>query len=131
MVKIEDNYIREALRIMNTYDKELKNLEKYSAYVEDLKNSVDAMHKKIDALVMDKSPEMKKNSELYTMIRDHEIELLKKEAEVKPFLDAIEQLRKDSLVLYTILKEKHPGVTDNEFKMAIINQIPDFIRDGK
>lgn len=124
-MRIEDNYMQEAIRIMQSYDKALLNLNKYTDYIESVKESVDTMQKSLDDLVAADSPEMKKNAELYKLIRDHESELLKKEAEVKPFLDAIEQLKKDSTILYTILKEKHPGASDNQLKMAIINQLPE------
>jgi enoyl reductase-like protein len=120
---IDKKYINQAIRIMNEYDGLLKQMDAYQAYLDTLKESVIDMQKKLEKLSKDDATELEKSAKLQKFMTDHEILINKEQTKIQPYLDNLEKLRKETEVIYSILKEQYPGASDNQLKDAILKQI--------
>lgn len=123
MITIEKPYLKEALSIIKEYDKTIKDIDKYSEFISSVKQSIINMQKDIDKLEKSDTNLSIKNAELFKFITEHEKIIAKEQIKVQPFLDAIEVLKKRSIILYDILKEKYPGASDTQLQQAIQQQI--------
>ena len=123
MINIEKPYLKEAASIIREYDKTIKDIDKYSEFIAAVKQSIINMQKDIEKLEKSDAHSNQKSSELLKFITDHEKIIVKEQVKVQPFLDNIEALKKRSIVLYDILKEKHPGASDIQLQQSIQQQI--------
>lgn len=123
MITIEKQYLKEAFNIIKEYDKTIKDMDKYSDFINSVKESIINMQKDIDKLEKSEANDIQKNSELLKFITEHEKIITQEQVKIKPFLDTIEGLKKRSMVLYELLKEKHPGASDKQLQESIQQQI--------
>ncbi len=132
-IEIEEHYAKTALTIMKNYDQVLKDKDIYLQHLIKLKDSILKMQ--IDVEAIDKNPDnstdLRRNSELYKLIRDHEILIVEEEKKIQPFIDKVDAFKKQTEILYNILKEKYPGLSDNQLKFALTNAIEKIIAKEK
>ena len=130
MAIVEEHYAKTALNIMKNYDQVLREKDVYLTHLITLKDSIFKMQKDIDNI--DKNPnnttDLKKNSELYKLIRDHEILINEEEKKIQPFIDKVDVFKKQTEILYNILKEKYSGLSDNQLKLALTNAIEKLVK---
>lgn len=115
-IEIEEIHVNEAIRIIREYDYVVQNLDVYTDYIENLKQSILKIKDDIDNLRKDNSPELKKQADLYELIQNHEIEINGQSKKIEPLLKKMDLLKADSFKLYYLLKEKYPGATDKQLK---------------
>jgi len=129
-IEIEEHYAKTALLIMKNYDQVLKDKDIYLNHLISLKDSILKMKNDIEDI--DKNPvnstDLRRNAELYKLIRDHEISITEEEKKVQPFIDKVDAFKKQTEILYNILKEKYPGLSDNQLKFALTNSIEKLIQ---
>ncbi len=119
MIVIEEIHVNEALRIIQTFHQVKNGMEVYEKYIEDLKQSIIKMKDKVDLLIKSKEPDLKKQADLFELIKNHEIEINSESKKIEPMLKEIDQLKSDSFKLYHLLKDKYPGSTDVQLKEAL------------
>lgn len=123
MIVLENNHVNEAIRIMKQYSDIVKNLTMYENYISDLKKSIIELKDNIDMLSKKDTTELKKQADLYQLIRDHEIYINNTQEKISSYLEMINDLKKSSNVLYSILKEKNPGATDEQIRTELLSKI--------
>lgn len=129
MIDIDQIHVNESLRIIREYDEVKKELEIYTDYINNIKESIIKMKDKIDLLMKDKSPKLKKQADLYELINKHEKEILIESKKIKESLDKMEIIKADSFKLYHILKDKYPGANDKQLKDSLDLKIKEAMKN--
>lgn len=122
---IEEHYAKTALKIMKNYDEVLRQKDVYLKYILALKDSCLKMKDSLDDISNDpkNTTDLKKNSELYKLIRDHELLINEESKKVQPFIDKVDVFKKQTEILYNLLKEKYPGLSENQLKFSLMEAI--------
>ncbi len=132
-IEIEEHYAKTALTIMKNYDQVIKDKDIYLQHLIKIKDSILQMKEDVEGI--DKNPnnstDLRRNAELYKLIRDHEILIIEEEKKVQPFIDKVDAFKKQTEILYNVLKEKYPGLSDNQLKFALSNSIEKIIAKEK
>ncbi|ERR1017187_9647324 len=124
-IVIEEHYAKTALKIMKNYDEVLREKDVYLKYILALKDSCLKMKDSLDDISNDpkNTTDLKKNSELYKLIRDHELLINEESKKVQPFIDKVDVFKKQTEILYNLLKEKYPGLSENQLKFSLMTAI--------
>lgn len=121
-MKIEIQYVKEAKRINEEFSKITLYLEPYEKALKENKKCLLELKEKVVNLTNIKIPNEEKQMELLKLINSYEKQISSHENKIIPFLQGIEQLKKDSNILYKTLKEKYK-MNDNELRDVLIQDI--------
>jgi chromosome segregation ATPase len=109
LLKIDDNYIDEAIRIRKTYIDCLKIIVSKEDEIQICKTKVED--------ILNKAKTVKLDTEKVSSILESVEENIKKIYDtLKPYYDKIEDLKQDSQKLYGILSHRYPGYSAQDFE---------------
>lgn len=120
---IEIQYIKEAKRIIDSYNSIVKDLEIVEATIKENKEHMDKIKIQIDILHTSNEPNLLKKQQIFEIMASYEKEISKLQNVMDPYIKKLDKLKKESHVLYGILKEKYPGKTDNQLQEIIFKQL--------
>jgi hypothetical protein len=121
-MKIEIQYVKEAKRINEEFNKISLYLEPYEKALKENEKCLLSLKDNVVKLTNVKIPNEEKQMELLKLINSYEKQISSHENKIIPFLQGIEQLKKDSNVLYKTLKEKYK-MNDDELREVLIQDI--------
>ena len=122
-MKIELQYVKEAKRIVENYNSIIDELAVFEKTLADNKNMLLSLQKDIDNLSDLKGTELLKKSKLFEVLTEYDKKILKLQEVMLPYISKLEVLKKDSNILYGILKEKYPGATDKQLQEHLFKEI--------
>lgn len=123
MQRIEKQYVKESIRIIDSYNEQMDKIDKIQALLETKKESFVEIKDQIDVLTVSDEPELAKQQQLLEIINVYDKEVNDFQKRLEPYLKNIEELKKDSSNLYALLKEKHVGVSDDALQKQLHKQI--------
>lgn len=119
MVTLAPQYVQEGLRIRNTYlqlaDEFDALLSDISLYEQDIARTVKLLDGLEHAELTNDARMRQLNVVVTELQRAHE----RARGAFKPHDDAMAQLRKDAVKLHELLRERYPGVRDEELAKAL------------
>lgn len=119
---INKNYINEANRIRKTYFKVLENVKDkediingYKSKITDIMDNLESYVNSVD----DVDNTIQENLNKYLI--DIELNIDKIRHELIPLNSAIEQLKKESTILYNNIKDLYPNMSDSDIQKEVFN----------
>jgi hypothetical protein len=122
-IKIDEIHTREAARIMDTYQSLLVEIAPLEEEMKLKRQKLVNIKGEVDALKDRHMPEAVKNEMLVGIMTDYEREVNKLQETTTPLIDKLEQLKKDSYKLYSLLKDKNRGASDEQLRIALGKEI--------
>lgn len=118
-MKIDKNYINEAIRIRKEYYDSINNILKQEKILLKKKEEIDKLRDNMEEIVHsdihDLTKKLKLNNHLLSIDR-----IIKKiQEQIRPDYEKIEKLRTDADNLYNSIKEKYPNIKEDEIKDEI------------
>ncbi len=121
-VKLNIIYIQEAKRIVINYKDLLKQFESLENTLLAKQKIINSFKNELDNITKSSSPEQIKINQINSAVTEYEKEIIIIQNEIQPYLMKFEQLKKDSEILYKILKEKYP-YDDETLKQIVHDNI--------
>lgn len=112
---IDDRYIKESLRIRDSYLKSLTELKNNEELISSIKNDLNNSYKLVNETDNEIDKEFVENK-----INELTINIKNLQKNLKPSIENIEQLTKDANVLYDNIKEKYPDIKKEELQNILI-----------
>ena len=123
MQKIDIQYVKESIRIIDSYNHQMERIESIQVLLESKKTVFVDIKEQIDELSASDDTELGKQQKLLEIINVYDKEVSDMQTKLDPYLKNIERLKKESSNLYAILKEKHIGVADEALQKQLHKQI--------
>lgn len=121
-VKLNIIYIQEAKRIVINYKELLKQFESLENTLLAKQKIINSFKNELDNITKSSSPEQIKINQINSAVTEYEKEIIIIQNEIQPYVSKFEQLKKDSEILYKILKEKYP-YDDETLKQIVHDNI--------
>ena len=122
-MKIDNHYITEANRIITNYNKVVAELAVFEKTLADNKTMLLKMKDDVEDLKNSNGTDLLKKQKLAEIMHSYDKEIGRLQDVMMPYVSQLEKLRKDSSVLYGVLKEKYPGASDDQLQEQIFRQI--------
>jgi GTPase involved in cell partitioning and DNA repair len=122
-MKIDNHYITEANRIITSYNKVVAELAVFEKTLADNKTMLLKMKDDVEDLKNSNGTDLLKKQKLAEIMHSYDKEIGRLQDVMMPYVSQLEKLRKDSSVLYGVLKEKYPGASDDQLQEQIFRQI--------
>mgnify|MGYP006898474332 CR=1 FL=1 len=122
-MKIDKQYIIEAKRIINDYNDTINNLKTFEIALEDNKQILISLQQDLIKLNNTSDTDLSKKIHLHEIMLKYDIEVDKLHKIMMPYLSKLEDIKKNSHVLYKLLHEKYPSMTDKQLQEQIFLQI--------
>lgn len=120
---IAEQYINEGIRIRKTYIHNLREILKLEPTIMSRKEGFEKLQKEMETIVYSDSTEMRKTMELSEKLIKLEKEIKTIQEIIKPYYDAIENLKNDRDRLYLSIKEKYPNISDKQIEIEIMSKV--------
>jgi len=124
---IKEQQAREAKSIIETSNRTQDGIKSLLDTMDQNKKVLVSWKEELERLKDAAMPEQIKEEELNKIMNRYDVEINRMQKDLNPLLVQMEDLKKRSHTLYTILKEEWPGYSDDELKkalqLAIINLI--------
>lgn len=121
-VKLNIIYIQEAKRIVINYKELLKQFESLENTLLAKQKIINDFKNDLDNITKSSSPEQIKINQINSAVTEYEKDIIIIQNEIQPYVSKFEQLKKDSEILYKILKEKYP-YDDETLKQIVHDNI--------
>lgn len=128
---IKKHYIKESFRIINKYNEIVNKLNEFQTALVDNKQALVNLQKEIEKLSYNNAPEFQKRQELSDIMLQYDKEVNKLHNIIIPYLSEMEQIKKESDILYKTIKENYPGYEDKVLQEQIFKQIQELERELK
>lgn len=122
-MKIAPHYIKEAERIIKNYNKSIQELSVFEKSLADNKDMLLKLKNEIDVLKSSYDTDISKKQKLAEIMTNYDKEINRLQNIMMPYVTELEKLKKDSSILYGILKEKYPGASDKQLQEQIFKQL--------
>jgi hypothetical protein len=122
-MKIDKHYITEANRIITTYNKVVAELAVFEKTLSDNKEILLKMKDDVEDLRNSNGTDLSKKQKLADIMHSYDKEIGRLQDVMMPYVSQLEKLKKDSNVLYGVLKEKYPGASDDQLQEQIFKQL--------
>jgi GTPase involved in cell partitioning and DNA repair len=123
MMRIEPQYIKESERIIKNYNTVIAELAVFEKTLSENKDLLLKLKDDIDDLKNSKGTELLKKQKLFEVMNGYDKEIVRLQDIMLPYVAKLEKLKKESSILYKILKEKHPGASDKQLQAQIFKQL--------
>jgi len=107
-MKIQHEYVLEAKRIIKSYHQTLESVNKFTNKLENAKANLLGMQKDVENLHSSSGTDLLKHQQTYDIMMKYDTTINELQKLLQPHVDAMEQLKADSKVLYSLLLEKYP-----------------------
>ena len=113
---IAEQYIRDGVRLRKSYIENLKQILKQEPAINDKKQVFEDLKNEMEKIVHSDLNDVRKTLELNNKLNVLDKEIRKVQEILKPYYDAIENLKFERDRLYIAIKEKYPNITDREIE---------------
>lgn len=117
---IAPHYIKEAHRIRDKYHENVGELNKTLELIAGFEVDIKGMYESLKELEDREATDLEKSDAMTDAIMKLSKAYRDAEEAQKPYARAMEQLKREAHTLYTELKQRYPGMTDEQLKAAII-----------
>jgi len=120
---IAEQYINEGIRIRRIYIQNLKEILKLEPSILERRKKFNEIQDEMGSLVNSDLNDVRKTLQLNSKLMelDNEIKIIQNK--IRPYYDAIEDLRNDTDRLYLAIKEKYPDITSKEIEYEIMSRV--------
>ncbi len=122
-MKIEQQYIKESARIIKNYNSVIEYLADFEKSLSENKEMLLKLKDDIDALKNSNGTDLLKKQKLAEVMNGYDKEIGRLQDIMLPYIAKLEKLKKDSNILYGVLKEKYPGASDKQLQEQIFRQL--------
>ncbi len=122
-MEIKHEYVLEAKRIIKSYHETIDAVNKFSDKLENTKSSLLAMQKDVEDLHTSAGTDLLKHKQTYDVILKYETTINELHKVLKPHVDSLEKIKKESKTLYTILLEKYPMYDEKGLQEQLFRQL--------
>jgi len=122
-MNIEPQYIKESARIIKNYNNIIAELAVFEKTLGENKDMLLKLKDDIDALKNSKGTDLLKKQKLAGVMNGYDKEIGRLQDIMLPYIAQLEKLKKDSNILYGVLKEKYPGASDKQLQEQIFRQL--------
>lgn len=122
-MKIEEQYIKESARIIKNYNSVIEYLADFEKSLSENKEMLLKLKDDIDALKNSNGTDLLKKQKLAEVMNGYDKEIGRLQDIMLPYIAKLEKLKKDSNILYGVLKEKYPGASDKQLQEQIFRQL--------
>jgi len=122
-MKIAPQYIKEAKRIIKNYNNSIQELTVFENALFENKNMLLKLKSEIDELKNSRETDISKKQKLAEVMVGYDKEITRLQNIIMPYVTQLEKLKKDSTILYKVLKEKYPGFSDTQLQEQIFKQL--------
>ena len=123
MTTLEEQYIKEGLRIRKSYIQNLKEIIKQEPIIFERKKIFEHLKDDMETTVKSDLNDVRKILELNNKLIYIEKEIKIIQDIIKPYYDVIENLKTDRDRLYLAIKEKYPDITQEEIEKDIMSRV--------
>lgn len=120
---IAQQYINEGIRIRKVYIQNLKEILKLEPSILERRSTFDKIQAQMDDVVNSDKNEIRKTLDLNSKLMELEKEINGIQNLIKPYYDAIENLKNDTDRLYLAIMEKYPSITTAEIERDIMSKV--------
>ena len=120
---ISKQYILEGIRLRKSYIQNLKEILKQEPKIMDKKKNFEKLKQEMESIVNSDINDIRKTLDLNNKLIELEKEMENIQNIIRPYYDSIENLKKERDRLYIAIKEKYPGITDQEIEKEIMTEI--------
>jgi vacuolar-type H+-ATPase subunit E/Vma4 len=120
---IAQQYINEGIRIRKVYIQNLKEILKLEPSILERRSTFDKIQEQMESCVNSDLNEIRKTLDLNSKLMELEKEINVIQNLIKPYYDAIENLKNDTDRLYLAIMEKYPNITTAEIERDIMNKV--------
>ena len=120
---IAEQYINEGIRIRKLYIQNLKEILKEEPKIMSRKTSFEKLQEEMGSIVNSDLNEIRKTLELDKKLIHLEKEIKSIQDIIKPYYNAIENLKNDRDRLYLSIKEKYPNITEQQIEREIMSKV--------
>jgi len=120
---IAEQYINEGIRIRKVYIQNLKEILKQEPIILARKKNFEELQNEMETIVNSDLNEVRKTLELNSKLMVLEKEIKYIQDVIRPYYDAIENLRNDKDRLYLAIKEKYPNITTEQIEKDIMEKV--------
>lgn len=120
---IDEIFINEGIRIRKVYIYNMTELIKQEPIVLKKKEEIEILQEEMKSIVNSELNDVRKTLELNKnlLIMEREIKVI--QDMVKPYNDAIEQLKVDTDKLYLAIKRKYPNIQTSQIEKDIMSRV--------
>jgi len=120
---IKQIYIDQSKKIINKYNKILNLLKEQEDNLVDNKKFILNLQKEISNIDGLSSNQLVKQQKLEELMIEYDIKINKLEQEIKPILEELENLKKQSKILYDKIMIDYSGYSETEIQEQIKKQL--------
>ena len=120
---IDNQYILAGARLRKSYIENLKEILKQEPVINERKESFERLKNEMEKIVFSDLNDVRKTLELNNKLMELDKEIRKVQEVIKPYYDKIESLKTERDRLYLSIKEKYPGITDEQIEKEIMSKI--------
>lgn len=120
---IAEQYISEGVRIRKSYVKNLTEILSQEPKILERKKSFQKVRNEMESIVKSDINDVRKTLELNSKLMMLEKEIIAIQNVIKPYSDAIEDLRNDMDKLYVSIKEKYPDISNEQIEQDIMSKV--------
>jgi predicted transcriptional regulator len=120
---IAEQYIKEGIRLRSCYIENLKEILKQEPIINERKIFFEKIKNEMGSIVFSELNDVRKTLELNNKLIDLDKELKNVQNLIRPYYDAIENLKTERDRLYVAIKEKYPNITDQEIEKEIMERV--------
>lgn len=123
MEKIDIQYIKQSKNIIDTHNNLMIQLEYFQTVLDKNKQILLSKQSEIYDIQHSEISDIAKQTKLSELLDIYESEISKLHEIIEPYIKQMDDLKKNSEILYKTIKEKYPGIPDNELQKQIFTQI--------
>ena len=120
---IAEQYINEGIRIRKVYIQNLKQILIQEPIVLEKKKEIETLQKEMESIVNSDLNDVRKTLELNKNLLILEQKIKNIQNIVKPYHDAIENLKTDTEKLYLAIKQQYPNIQTSQIEKDIMSRV--------
>jgi len=123
MENIDIQYIKQSKKIIDDHKLIMNSLEYFEKILNNNKQVLLQYKDQIEIIDNSTDEAMLKHQKISEMMDDYDASVEKMKKDIEPYIKKLEQIKKESSILYKIIKDKYPSVDDKELQQQIFKQI--------
>lgn len=124
-MKVSEQLVKKSLDIITRHEKLLNKINNISDMLNEAKDKLNTYKLELDNIGEDN---IKNKTKLYEILMGYENEISKIKTKSQPYIDELEQLKKESSLLYLKIKELFPNNTDDEIKDILHSDMDEYAK---
>jgi len=129
-MEIKKEYVVEAKRIIVQYHETIENVTKFTLKLEVAKSELLNMQSDVEKLHTSPGTDLLKHQQTYEIMLKYERTISELHKLLQPYVDALENIKKDSKALYKVLLEKYPMYDEKGLQEQLFAQLDEMKKES-